>query len=216
RNPVTIPHGIGDRFRTHDQCPARPECVPAGEYLLYVSKFDVYKHHYEVVLAYAGLPESIRERFALVLAGETDLPEAKRVTNLISEIGLIEQIMLIGAVAHHELPAVYHHAKLVLFASSCENCPNILLEALGSGRPVLSSDVMPMPEFGGDAVVYFSPFEPNRILAAMQTVLSDEDCAARLAAAAVRRSSLYDWARTAGETWTRIFRLLDDARADRG
>lgn len=211
KNPVTIPHGISRAFQSFDQALERPSFLPEGEYLLYVSRFDVYKHHYEVVSAYARLPDALRRRFGLVLAGEADLPEAVRVRQLIERLDLGERVRLLGSIAYSELPAVYQHAYLVLFASSCENCPNILLEALGSGRPVLSSNVMPMPEFGGDAVAYFSPFDPDDILKTMQKVLTDNDYAQHLAAAAARRSARYDWESTAKATWAHIFRLIEGA-----
>lgn len=211
KKPVTIPHGISRAFRSFDQALKRPSFLPEGEYLLYVSRFDVYKHHYEVVSAYARLPDALRRRFGLVLAGEADLPEAVHVRQLIERLDLGERVRLLGAIPYSELPAVYHHAHLVLFASSCENCPNILLEALSSGRPVLSSNVMPMPEFGGDAVAYFSPFDPDDILKTMQKVLTDNDYAQHLAVAAARRSARYDWESTAKATWANIFRLLEEA-----
>lgn len=213
KKPVTIPHGISRAFRSFDQALERPAFLPEGEYLLYVSRFDVYKHHYEVVSAYAMLPDALRRRFALVLAGEADLPEAVRVRQLIKRLDLGERVRLLGSIPYSELPAVYHYAHLVLFASSCENCPNILLEALGSGRPVLSSNVMPMPEFGGDAVAYFSPFDPDDILKTMQKVVTNDDYAQYLAAAAVRRSARYDWESTAKATWAHIFRLIEASPA---
>ncbi len=211
KNPVTIPHGISRAFQSYDQALVRPFFLPEGEYLLYVSRFDVYKHHYEVVGAYAKLSEALRRRFALVFVGEADLPEAVRVRQLIERLGVGEQVRLLGSIPYDELPAVYHHAHLVLFASSCENCPNIMLEALGAGRPVLSSNVMPMPEFGGDAVAYFSPFDPDDIFRTMQKVLTDDDYAVCLAAAAVRRSARYDWENTARTTWAHISSLIEPA-----
>lgn len=213
RNPVSIPHGINPAFRSFGQVLERPAFLPEGEYLLYVSRFDVYKHHHEVVSAYAKLPDDLRRRFALVLAGEDDLPEAERVRELVRRLELGERVQLLGAVPYSELPAVYHHAHLVLFASSCENCPNILLEALGSGRPVLSSNVMPMPEFGGEAVAYFSPFDPDDILKAMLKALTDDNYAQTLATAAVQRSARYDWESTAKATWAHITHLVEAAPA---
>lgn len=206
--PVTIPHGINHAFRSFNQALERPIYLPEKEYLLYVSRFDVYKHHYEVVSAYARLPDDLRRRFMLVLVGEADSPEADRVRQLIEWLDLGAQVRLLGSIPYYELPMVYHHAHLVLFASSCENCPNILLESLGSGRPVLSSNVMPMPEFGGDAVSYFSPFDSNDILKTMQKVLTDNDYAQHLAAAAVRRSRHYDWENAAQATWDSIISMI--------
>ena len=106
-----------------------------------------------------------------------------------------------GPVAHSDLPAAYHHAAANVFASSCENCPNILLEALGSGRPLLASNVMPMPEFGADAVEYFAPSDSVSIRNAMRKVLEDDAHARLLGEKAARRSENYDWAVTAHKTW---------------
>ena len=37
RNPVTIPHGVGEAFRTEGQALSRPALLPKSDYLLYVS-----------------------------------------------------------------------------------------------------------------------------------------------------------------------------------
>lgn len=208
RNPVTIPHGISAAFRTHGQALQRPTWLPQGEYLLYVSRFDVYKHQFEVASAFADLPSDIRSRYKLLLVGEADAVLTRRVIELARRKGLAEQILVVGPVAYAELPNVYHHATVNLFASTCENCPNILLEALGAGRPVLSSDVMPMPEFGGDAVAYFSPTDPNSIRDALSRVLQDESRRSELAAAAARRSADFDWVTTSRTTWQQVMGLI--------
>lgn len=210
-NPVTIAHGIGKEFRTSGMLTPHPDELMDKNYLLYVSRFDVYKHHCEVVIAYSKLPEMYRAKFPLVLIGESELPGAERVHKLIDSLDLNDQIMVMGAVPYAKLPIYYHHAKAVIFASSCENCPNILLEALGAGRPVISSNVMPMPEFGGDAVAYFSPFKPDEILDAMLRVLSDEEYSANLSAAATIQSEKFKWSNTAFHTWNNIFKLVEDA-----
>ena len=204
---VTIPHGINERFRTPGTALPRPGRLPPGEYLLYVSRFDLYKHHCEVVTGYSQLPAALRARFALVLIGKNNLPEARRVQELVATLGLADQVLTLGAVKYADLPAYYNNAAATLFASSCENCPNILLEALGAGRPMLSSDVMPMPEFGGDAVQYFSPTDPTSIRDALRRVLESEAECRRLSVAAADRAAMFDWASTAALTWQSITSL---------
>jgi glycosyltransferase involved in cell wall biosynthesis len=211
-NAVTIPHGIGEAFRTFDKQLPRPGRLPTESYMLYVSRFDVYKHHYEIVSAYARLPGELRDRYHLVLIGESDMPGAERVHELINELALRERVIILGAVPYAELPTYYHHAELALFASSCENCPNIMLEALGAGRPVLSSNVMPMPEFGAQAAAYFSPFDADDISRVMCTVLSDADYAQQLADAAAQQCRKFDWSKTAKSTWAEIFKLVVHAK----
>ncbi|WHS55292.1 MULTISPECIES: glycosyltransferase family 4 protein [Pseudomonas] len=207
KKPITIPHGIGSLFKTHGKVMSRPDFLPSNEYILYVSRFDVYKHHYEVVDAYGKLPQALREKFTLVLVGETHSSEADRVKALISTLGLEGQVVLLGAIPYHDLPPLYHHAYLNLFASSCENCPNIMLEALASGRPMICSNVMPMPEFGADAALYFSPFDSLDILRVLSEALSQPDVLKDLSLAAIRQSSKYDWENTSRRTWSELLAL---------
>ncbi|CAI8978385.1 Glycosyltransferase family 4 protein [Pseudomonas sp. IT-P258] len=207
KNAVTIPHGIGSVFRTHGKSTVRPDFLPGSEYILYVSRFDVYKHHFQVVSAYEKLPKELRERFQLILVGETNLPEAERVKALISTLGLEGQVLLLGAIPYQELPPLYHHAYLNLFASSCENCPNILLEALASGRPMICSNVMPMPEFGADAALYFSPFDSQDIAGVLTEVLTNPELLKKLAVAAVAQSDKFDWEQTSKKTWSELLAL---------
>lgn len=204
---VTIPHGISEAFCTTGDALVRPADAPDRPYLLYVSRFDVYKHHHQLIEAYALLPADLRAAHPLLLIGETDLPEAQRARALVDRLGLRAQVLILGSIPYEDLPAYYRHAAVIVFASSCENCPNILLEALGAGRPIACSNIPPMPEFGGDAIEYFSPFDPQDIKRALIRLLSDPSRAASLAAAAAARSRRYDWAVTGRETWTCILEL---------
>lgn len=204
RNPVTIPHGISDAFRTHQTRLTRPAWLPTGDYLLYVSRFDVYKHQVEVASAFAALPAELTRRYKLLFVGELDVTLSRQVREVARCAGLMDRIVVVGPVPYAELPAAYHHATVNLFASSCENCPNILLEALGAGRPVLSSDVLPMPEFGVDAVEYFAPTDPGSLTEALLRVLQDEAHRNHLAHAAARRAMDFDWVETSRLTWQHI------------
>jgi glycosyltransferase involved in cell wall biosynthesis len=206
-HPVTIPHGISEVFRRQAASLPRPEVTGSQPYLLYVSKLDVYKHHREVVQAFGSLPQALKHSHRLILVGEANGPAAERLKVLISDQSLQDQVLLLGAMPYAQLPAFYQNAKVVLFASSCENCPNILLEALASGRPVLSSDVDPMPEFGGPEIGYFSPFDPDSIQRAMKSVLESEALQDRWAQGALQQSQLYSWSVTARETWDAIKKL---------
>ena len=53
--------------------------------------------------------------------------------------------------------AVLKRAHLFVFASSCENMPNTLVEAMASGLPIACSDRGPMPEILRDGGTYFDP-----------------------------------------------------------
>lgn len=208
KKAVTIPHGIPTHFRQSKEGLSRPKFLPENNYILYVSKFDFYKHQYEVVSAYAKLPEDYRKQYSLVLVGGVDAIEYPRVLELIKEKSLSEQVHILGSVPYEELPAVYRFAYINIFASSCENCPNILLEAMSAGRPVLSSNVMPMPEFGGESVIYFSPYSADDLYEKMISLLSNEQLVHDHSTMVAQQSLLFDFPKTAIKTWSEIYNLF--------
>lgn len=206
-NPLTVPHGVSEVFRVGDQPLPRPAAVGDLPYLLYVSKLDTYKHHNEVVRGYAMLPAHLRDAYRLILVGEAEGEQAQQLHALIRELGVEGYVRVLGAVPYEDLPGYYQNATANIFASSCENCPNIMLEALASGRPLLASDVEPMPEFGGHYIGYFSPFVPSSIEIAMRKVLEDSSTAKCWAKGALQQASYYSWAKTAHDTWHAIISL---------
>jgi glycosyltransferase involved in cell wall biosynthesis len=113
-----------------------------------------------------------------------------------------EFIHWLGDVPHEQLPGHYHNADGFVFASSCENLPNILLEAMAAGLPIACSDRGPMPEVLGPAGVYFNPERTIEIAAAIQVLAEDQALRKYFAAAAYARAQRYSWERTANETFS--------------
>jgi glycosyltransferase involved in cell wall biosynthesis len=202
---VTIPHGISKQFYVLDETLDRPHLPFEGRYLLYVSRFEFYKRHLEVVKAYEKLPQQIKNEYKLLLVGGTDLPTGNQVKQYIHSQNLGSDIVLLGDYPYQQLPSLYKNASLILFASTCENCPNILLESMGAGVPILCSNYDPMPEFGGQAVSYMNPDNPDDIAQAIQnslkTTLSNSKELLR------RQADLFSWDQTAKKTWEFLLSL---------
>jgi glycosyltransferase involved in cell wall biosynthesis len=158
----------------------------------------------EVVRGYHLLKQQRRITEKLVLVGHNISPYGKKVRTEILRLGLQDDVVLAGNISYQDLPSVYRHAKVNIFASACENCPNILLEALGAGRPLLVSDHPPMPEFGGDAVAYFVPSSPQDFADKLASLINNPNCMANLSRRAHERSRVYDWRETARLTWEAI------------
>lgn len=172
---VVIPHGLSDEFRTAQRDDIhRLESLPNGDYLLYASVIDVFKAQIEVVQAYNILCGKRHTEEKLLLVGPEYPPYAKLVRKEIRRLGLQDKIIVFGRIAHADMPSVYHHAKAHIFASICENCPNVVLESLGSGRPLFLSNKPPMPELAGNAAVYFDPYKPGDLADLLLRHLDEE------------------------------------------
>lgn len=201
---VIIPHGINQSFRRGAHALTKPDWLPSGPYLLYVSTLDVYKAQLEVVKAYSYFKASHGNAPKLVLVGPEYAPYAREVRMYIASHGLTDDVILLGNVPHMDLPAAYQNALVNIFASETENCPFILLEALGSGRPMLVSSRPPMPEFAGDSVIYFDPSEPDDLAEKLSALLIDTPLMEQLSERALEQSLKFQWEATGRATWNAL------------
>lgn len=168
-------------------------------YFLYVSVLDPYKHQLEVLEGFRRIADDPAVRnHQLVLAGTLRPPYGRRVRDAARALGA--RVVCPGEIPRDHLPALLRRAAVLLFASTCEACPNILLEYLSAGRPVLCSDAAPMPEFGGDAVRYVPPTDPDAWAKGMKELAGDPAARQTLADRARRRATQYSWEKTAAAT----------------
>lgn len=74
-------------------------------------------------------------------------PECERLSNMIKANGLADRVTLDGAMTHAELPGVYGESHIVVVPSiqdrsgDRDGLPNVVLEAMASGRPVVASRI---------------------------------------------------------------------------
>jgi teichuronic acid biosynthesis glycosyltransferase TuaC len=86
------------------------------------------------IRAVAAMPE-----VTLLIVGEgAQAPALKR---LAAQLGLSGRVRFLGSMPHERLAQVYSAADVLLLASSREGLPNVVLEALACGTPVVTSAV---------------------------------------------------------------------------
>lgn len=154
---TVIPSGINSMFF---QIHAKDSSEP---YFLYVSTFFEYKHQKEVLRAFKKYHELGNRSIKLIFVGNDKGIYADGCKQLCKELGLNDLVIFKGNVPYSHLPSLMQNSLVNIFASDCENCPNILLEYLASGSPIACSSYDPMPEFGKNFVTYFNPMNPNEL-----------------------------------------------------
>jgi glycosyltransferase involved in cell wall biosynthesis len=197
-----IPHGISARFARAPRAQHGIEQYHATRpfRILYVSIIDLYKHQWCVVEA-VGKLRAGGMALALELVGPAYPPALRRLQDSLARVDPEGRFAhYAGEVPYPELHRKYAEADLCVFASSCENMPNILLEAMVSGLPIACSNRGPMPELLGDAGVYFDPESPEEIARALEGLLVSPQRRAALAAASFARVQAYSWRRCADDT----------------
>lgn len=207
-----VPHGIPDEFRCAPRT-QRPisECSADRPFrLLYVSIIDVYKHQVEVVQAV----ELLRRKGLFVqlhLVGPHYGPALRALESRLARVDPEGQLVQWhGAVAYDDLPEHYRAADLFVYASSCENLPIILLEAMASGLPIVSSSRGPMPEVLGESAGYFDPEDLDSIAAALELYIRSPQLRAESARIAHERASVYTWPDAARKTYEFLARFAKD------
>ena len=170
--------------------------------LLYVSTVKQYKHQWNLIDAVALLKEK-GFPLELHLIGSGDGPAIKRMRRAIQDKCFLGEFTYYhGHLSHSETLDWYNKADLFAYPSSCENLPNILLEAMAAGLPIACSDRGPMPEVLKDAGIYFNPENPSSIAASLKLLLQDESLRENLGRKAHSLSQAFTWERCAHETFS--------------
>jgi teichuronic acid biosynthesis glycosyltransferase TuaC len=102
------------------------------------------KGHHHIIEAMTQLPD-----FELLIVGEG--PERDRLAAQIDRLAITGRVRLLGSLPHAELPSIYSAADALVLASSREGWPNVLLEAMACGTPVIASNIWGNPEVVHDA-----------------------------------------------------------------
>lgn len=105
-----------------------------GPVILSVGNLIESKGHHIAIEALKYLDQG-----TLLIVGEGPMKEALR--KQADASGLGDRVRLLGAVEHDELPRYYSLADVLVLASSREGMPNVVLEALACGTPVVACDV---------------------------------------------------------------------------
>jgi teichuronic acid biosynthesis glycosyltransferase TuaC len=128
-----------EMFRPLDRLALRAELRLDGPTLLSVGNLIDFKGNDLVIAALAALPHH-----NLLIAGEG--PERATLERLAAQIGVAERVRFLGRIAHDRLAALYSAADALVLASSREGWPNVLLEAMACGTPVVAAKVGGIPE----------------------------------------------------------------------
>lgn len=122
------------------------------------------KGHHIAIEALGHLPN-----FNLVIVG--DGPQRQALEALSDRLGLKPRVVFAGRVAQQELPLFYSAADMLVLPSSREGWPNVLLESMACGTPVVATRVGGIPEIVTSASA--GRLMPERTVADMVAAVTD-------------------------------------------
>ena len=173
-----------------------------GTVVLSVGQLIPRKGHDLAMRAVARLPEA-----TLVIVGEG--PEADGLRRLARRLGSAERIRFLSAIPQERLATIYNAADVLVLASSREGLPNVVLEALACGTPVVATAVWGTPEIVAAPAAgrLVEEGSPETLAGAIRDLLADPPARAATRAYAER----FGWGpTTAGQL--RLFKSVLDRR----
>ncbi|MDQ6750580.1 MAG: glycosyltransferase family 4 protein [Actinomycetota bacterium] len=198
RDDVCARYGVDPaRTRVIPLAPALasgPRSPPPAPYLLAVGDLRPKKNLERLVTAWRSLrEEGLPHRLVLVGA---DAGQGARLRELAGD----EPLQLTGFAGDEEVDALMRGADLLVHPSLYEGFGMAVVEAMARDCPVAMADATALPETGGDAAVYFDPYDPAAITTAVRSVIEDPARRAQLVAAGRARVAELTWERTAAAT----------------
>jgi phenylacetate-CoA ligase len=144
----------------------------------------------------------------IVIAGKPDsstVAYEARTRRLAASLGISDAIIWTGQLSPAEMAWTFERCAAFAVTSRAEACPNVALEALSYGAPVVSTLQEPMPEFFGDTAAYYRPEDPAGLALRLSEVLAAPAAAVmRRRDAAKARAAAFPWLKTSDDTVTQL------------
>jgi len=202
-----IPNGVDTvRFRPRDKkmCRLQLGLPEEGRLIVTVAHLGPRKGHWETVRALSRLSGDVR---LVIVGGDMQGGKNERaLRNYIDGLHLTDRVFLPGAQPYDKIPLYFNAADVSVLASYREGCPNVVLESLASGTPVVASrvgavpDILPVPEYGR----IVPPCDAEALTEALQEVLQAEWLPEKIAPCPAVQS----WDRVAREVEKVFVRVL--------
>ncbi|MDO0929373.1 glycosyltransferase family 4 protein [Streptomyces sp. TG1A-8] len=189
----------------------RPGALGDPPVLLYHGRIDVRKGVLDLLEAVRLLRAGGR-RLRLRVSGTG--PDLDRLTRRARRRDLADAVEVLGPTGYHDAPAVYRTGDVFVSPTWAEGFSNTILEAMASGLPVVSTDVVGVVDCVRDGLngLLVPPRDPHALAAAVGRMLDDAPLRHRLARTALRQVlTRWSWPVAAA----RICAVYEEVRAAR-
>jgi glycosyltransferase involved in cell wall biosynthesis len=124
----------------------------------------------------------------------------RRLRALAQRLAVADRVEWTGQLAPAAMADAFRRAETFVMTSRAEACPNTALEAMSHGAASVSVETPPMPEFFGDAALYYPAGDAPALARGLQRLRESPAEMLRLRAAALRRVAAFSWEATRDRT----------------
>lgn len=181
---------------------------PAGDPVRVVSlgRLGQRKGTYDLIAALTLLPDSVRERMRVVIAGDGEVAEAESAA---ARSGVLDILTVRGWVEPDERDRLLDQADVFVLPSYEEGLPMALLEAMSRGLVPVTTPVGSIAEIVDDRAdgLLVVPGDTAALARALELLVTDPPLRLRLAVSARARMAACDldgWHRRLGVVWSEV------------
>lgn len=155
--------------------------------ILHIGRFMQVKNHEILIRAFADFVKD-HPCSKLQLLGEGKLLE--KMQDLAKTLGIADKVDFLGLQSN--VYPYLHDADVFCLPSEYEGVPMTLIEAMGTGLPIIAGNVGGIPDMltNGESALLIEP-KINELEEAMETLYSSEELRAKLGQAARKRSEVF-------------------------
>ena len=159
-----------------------------------------------------ALPQVIEQAqvdFEIEIVG--DGPHRDALVALAKGLKVDRKIRFPGSVSYSELPQKYREADVFVLCSLAEGMPLVVLEAMGTGLPIVASRVQGIEDLVRDGVngALFPPEDVNGLARSLAEFINDGEERIRMGKSSIDLVQKYDWKNIANAYLAIYERILD-------
>jgi glycosyltransferase involved in cell wall biosynthesis len=170
-----------------------------SQFILAIGSADPRKNISVLVEAYALMPDSIRQRYQLIIVWTHQLL-AQEIIAQVERLGLVGQVKFVSHVSTEDLALFYNRCSLFVFPSLFEGFGLPPLEAMSCGAPVIAARNSSLPEILGDAAIFFDTKNIRDLVDKITLILQDCYDKNSLVQKGFKQASRFSWEKCARET----------------
>ncbi len=160
-----------------------------------------------------ALPQVMAEAtidFGIEIVG--DGPDRDTLAALANELKVDHKIRFAGSVSYSELPQKYREADVFVLCSLAEGMPLVVLEAMGTGLPIVASKVQGIEDLVRTGVngALFPPNDVDGLAKSLVSLINDGESRIRMGRSSIDFVQKYDWKNIASSYLAIYERLLEE------
>lgn len=195
-----IYNGVSERF--HNKFPKdnieafRANHNLPDQFILFLGNTAPKKNTAGAIKAYIRYCQNTKNPLKLVVT-DFSASSVLKILEKHGQLGLMRNIVTPGYISSADMPRMYNCASLFIYPSLRESFGLPVLEAMSCGIPVITSDIPPLREVGGDAAIFTDPENEESIAAEMSNILENDTTRLEYVKMGLARAAMFSWQKSA-------------------